>query len=84
MHSLMSDSSLAAEDDEVVAAASQDTQQSRAMFPGPAEPRRTTTISVTSNMLENVRQYKAAYNTYLRDVSHEALGSFDPWAVADR
>lgn len=84
-HRLISDNSLAAEEEEHdVVAVSQDARQPRPTFPGPAEPSRTTGILVTSGMLENIRRYKAAYDTYLRDVSHEAVGSFDPWAVADR
>lgn len=81
---MISDNSLAAEEEEEAVAVSQDARQPRPAFPGPAEPSRTTTISVTSGMLENIRRHKAAYDAYLRDVSHEAVGSFDPWAVADR
>lgn len=78
-----SDSSLAAEDDEAVDV-SQNARQTGPTFPSPAEPSQRTTISVTSDVLESVRQYRAAYDAYLRDVAHEAVGSFDPWAVADR
>lgn len=78
-HSMVSDNSLTEE-------VSQDAQQlrPRPTFPGPAEPSRGTVISVPSSMLGNIRRYREARDAYLRDVAHEAVGSFNPWAVADR
>lgn len=72
-----------AEDEEEVLL-SQDARQPGPTFPGSAEPSKGAAISVSSGMLGNIRRYRAAYDAYLRDVSHEAVGSFDPWAVADR
>ncbi|XP_035536655.1 protein moonraker isoform X2 [Morone saxatilis] len=65
--------------------ASQDEQQLRptTVFPGPVEQSRGTAISVPGSMLRNIRRYREDYETYLRAVAHEAVGSFNPWAIAD-
>lgn len=78
-HSIVSESSLTEE-------VSQDEQQARCSltFPGPVEQSRRTIISVPSSMLRNIRRYSEEYEAYLRVVAHEAVGSFNPWAVADR
>lgn len=78
-HSTLSENSLTEE-------ASQDEQQPRqsVMFPGPVERSRGTVISVPGKMLRNIRRYRDDYEAYLRIVAHEAVGSFNPWAVADR
>ncbi|XP_019133474.2 protein moonraker isoform X2 [Larimichthys crocea] len=77
-HSLLSENSLTEE-------ASQDEQQPRrsVMFPGPLERSGGTVISVPGSMLRNIRRYREDYEAYLRVVAHEAVGSFNPWAVAD-
>ncbi|TMS07558.1 Protein moonraker [Larimichthys crocea] len=77
-HSLLSENSLTEE-------ASQDEQQPRrsVMFPGPLERSGGTVISVPGSMLRNIRRYREDYEAYLRIVAHEAVGSFNPWAVAD-
>lgn len=53
------------------------------MFPGPLEGSKAPVISVPGSMLRGIRQYREDYEAYLRAVAHEAVGSFDPWAVAD-
>ncbi|XP_038550629.1 protein moonraker-like isoform X2 [Micropterus salmoides] len=77
-HNINSENSLTEE-------ASQDEQQPRhnAVFPGPVERSRGTVISVPGSMLRNVRRYREDYEAYLRVVAHEAVGSFNPWAIAD-
>ncbi|XP_039985982.1 protein moonraker isoform X2 [Xiphias gladius] len=65
--------------------ASQDEQQPRnnTVFPGPVERSRGTVISVPGSMLGNIRRYREDYEAYLRVVAHEAVGSFNPWAIAN-
>lgn len=65
--------------------ASQDEQHpaNNTMFPGPVEGSKGTVISVPGSMLRNIRRYRADYEAYLRAAAHEAVGSFNPWAVAD-
>ncbi|XP_051253797.1 protein moonraker isoform X2 [Dicentrarchus labrax] len=77
-HSILSENSLMEE-------ASQDEQQLRptTVFPGPVEQSRGTAISVPGSMLRNIRRYREDYEAYLRAVAHEAVGSFNPWAIAD-
>ncbi|XP_033968806.1 protein moonraker isoform X3 [Trematomus bernacchii] len=77
-HSILSENSLTEE-------ASQDERQPRhsTVFPGPVERSRGTVISVPGSMLRNIRGYREDYEAYLRAVSHEAVGSFNPWAIAD-
>ncbi|XP_032361163.1 protein moonraker isoform X3 [Etheostoma spectabile] len=77
-HSILSENSLTEE-------ASQDEQQHRhsAMFPDPLEINRGTPISVPGSMLRNIRRYREDYEAYLHVVVHEAVGSFNPWAIAD-
>ncbi|XP_042341933.1 protein moonraker isoform X2 [Plectropomus leopardus] len=53
------------------------------MFPGPVERTRGTIISVPGNMLRSIRRYREDYEAYLRVVAHEAVGGFNPWAIAD-
>ncbi|XP_039642521.1 protein moonraker isoform X3 [Perca fluviatilis] len=77
-HSILSENSLTEE-------ASQDEQQHRhsAVFPGPLERSRGTAISVPGSMLRNIRRYREDYEAYLHVVAHEAVGNFNPWAIAD-
>uniref|UniRef100_A0A3B4UCF6 Si:dkey-243i1.1 n=1 Tax=Seriola dumerili TaxID=41447 RepID=A0A3B4UCF6_SERDU len=77
-NSFLSESSLIEE-------ASQDEQQptNSTVFPSPAEKSMGTRISVPGSMLRNVRQYREDYEAYLRVVAHEAVGSFNPWAIAN-
>lgn len=66
--------------------ASQDEQHpaNNTVFPGPVGGSRGTVISVPGSVLRNIRRYRADYEAYLRAAAHEAVGSFNPWAVADR
>ncbi|XP_044058781.1 protein moonraker isoform X3 [Siniperca chuatsi] len=77
-HSILSENSVTEE-------ASQDEQQPRhsTVFPGPVERSRGTVISVPGSVLRNIRRYREDYEAYLRVVAHEAVGSFNPWAIAD-
>lgn len=43
-----------------------------------------TAISVQGSALKNIRQYREKYEAYLSTAAHEAVGSINPWAVADR
>lgn len=65
--------------------ASQDEQQHRSSlaFPGPAGESGTTVISVPGSALKNIREHREKYEAYLHTTAHEAVGSVNPWAVAD-
>ncbi|XP_026196768.1 protein moonraker isoform X2 [Anabas testudineus] len=78
-HSVLSENSLTEE-------ISQEERQPRnnAMFSGPAARSTGTVISVPGSVLRNIRRYREDYEAYLRIVAHEAVGSFNPWAVAER
>lgn len=78
-YSLVSDNNLSEE-------ASQDEQQHRSSlaFQGPAGDSRATVISVPGSALKNISEYREKYEAYLRTAAHEAVGSANPWAVADR
>ncbi|XP_036933817.1 protein moonraker isoform X6 [Acanthopagrus latus] len=52
------------------------------VFPGPVERGGGTVITVPGSMLRNIRRYREDYEAYLHVVAHEAVGSFNPWAVA--
>ncbi|KAM7412894.1 hypothetical protein PAMA_020331 [Pampus argenteus] len=77
-HSILSENSLTEE-------ASQEEQQPRhrTVFPGPVERSTGTVISVPGSMLRSIRRYREDYDAYLHIVAHEAVGSFNPWAVTD-
>lgn len=78
-HSILSESSLTEE----VARDEQHPGPS-GVFPGPVERGGGTVITVPGSMLRNIRRYREDYEAYLRVVAHEAVGSFNPWAVASR
>ncbi|KAG7470671.1 hypothetical protein MATL_G00116310 [Megalops atlanticus] len=40
-------------------------------------------LSVPVSMQKSVQKYREEHDSYLRLVSHEAVGSFNPWAIAD-
>ncbi|XP_041919852.1 protein moonraker isoform X3 [Alosa sapidissima] len=40
-------------------------------------------LSLPSSTLNSILRYRENHNAYLRLVSHEAVGSFNPWAIAD-
>ncbi|XP_062275111.1 protein moonraker isoform X1 [Scomber scombrus] len=77
-HSILSENSFTEE-------ASQEEQQTRhsKVFPGPVERNTGTVISVPGSMLRSIRRYREDYEAYLRIVAHEAVGSFNPWAITD-
>uniref|UniRef100_A0A4W6BYI0 Si:dkey-243i1.1 n=1 Tax=Lates calcarifer TaxID=8187 RepID=A0A4W6BYI0_LATCA len=70
-------------EDSLTEEVSQDERQPRnsTAFPGPAERGKGTVISVPGSMLRSIRRYREDYEAYLRIVAHEAVGSFNPWAV---
>lgn len=42
-----------------------------------------TRVCVPASMLGSILQYRENHEAYLRLVAHEAVGSFNPWAIAD-
>ncbi|XP_068601727.1 protein moonraker [Brachionichthys hirsutus] len=77
-HGSLSESSLTEE-------ASQNKQQPRrsAGIPGVLDRNRRSVISVPGSMLENIRRYREDHEAYLHGVAREAVGGFNPPAVAD-
>ncbi|KAJ8369229.1 hypothetical protein SKAU_G00092570 [Synaphobranchus kaupii] len=51
--------------------------------PPAAERGGTIPLSLPISMQRNMQAYRQDYESYLRLVSHEAVGSFNPWAIAD-
>lgn len=43
-----------------------------------------TALSVPPGMRRSIGDYCSRYDQYLRMVSHEAVGSFNPWLIAER
>nr|XP_021144456.1 protein moonraker isoform X3 [Columba livia] len=41
-------------------------------------------LSVPKHMLQSILDYNSRYEHHLRLISHEAVGSFDPWQIAER
>lgn len=41
-------------------------------------------LTVPPSMQRSIQKYRENHDAFLRLVSHEALGSFNPWAIADR
>ena len=41
-------------------------------------------VTVPCAALRDIRLYWEDFEAYLRRVAHESMGSFNPWAVADR
>ncbi|XP_072548059.1 protein moonraker isoform X2 [Salminus brasiliensis] len=52
-------------------------------FPGYVKKKGGISLNVPSNMQKNIQQYREAHDSYLHLVSHEVVGSFNPWAVAE-
>ncbi|XP_036418082.1 protein moonraker isoform X3 [Colossoma macropomum] len=52
-------------------------------FPSQVENKGGVQLTVPSSMQKNIQKYREAHDSYLRLVSHEAVGSFNPWAVAE-
>ncbi|XP_069040554.1 protein moonraker isoform X2 [Lepisosteus oculatus] len=42
-----------------------------------------TLLSLPVGMQNHIQRYRERYEAYLRLISHEALGNFNPWAIAD-
>lgn len=40
-------------------------------------------LSVPSNVLQSILDYNCRYNHHLKLISHEVVGSFDPWQIAE-
>lgn len=40
-------------------------------------------LTVPPSVQNNIHKYRKAHDSYLHLVSHEAVGSFDPWAIAE-
>ncbi|GAA6109665.1 protein moonraker isoform X2 [Tachysurus ichikawai] len=40
-------------------------------------------LNIPCSIQKNIQQYRKEYDSYLRLVSHAAVGSFNPWAVAE-
>lgn len=41
-------------------------------------------LSVPSNVLQSILDYNSRYKHHLKLISHEVVGSFDPWQIAER
>lgn len=41
-------------------------------------------LNVPCSIQKNIQRYREAHDSYLRMVSHETVGSFNPWALAER
>lgn len=41
-------------------------------------------LSVPKHMLQSILDYNSRYKHHLKLISHEAVGSFDPWQIAER
>ncbi|KAJ8385064.1 hypothetical protein AAFF_G00195940 [Aldrovandia affinis] len=60
-------------------------------WPGPSGPAHPITVdrdggvllSLPISMQRNIQKYSHDYDSYLHLVSHEAVGSFNPWVIAD-
>jgi len=48
------------------------------------ESTRGTYLTVPPSMQRSIQKYRENHDAFLCLVSHEALGSFNPWAIADR
>ncbi|XP_010002116.1 PREDICTED: uncharacterized protein KIAA0753 homolog [Chaetura pelagica] len=40
-------------------------------------------LTVPKHMLQNILDYKSRYSHHLKLISHEAVGSFNPWQIAE-
>ncbi|XP_041728974.1 protein moonraker isoform X5 [Coregonus clupeaformis] len=77
-HSVLSESSIREQDYPGLPGRSSST------FPAPGERRgEGTRLSVPASMQRSIQQYRQDHEAYLRLVAHEAVGSFNPWAIAD-
>ncbi|XP_073674053.1 protein moonraker [Garra rufa] len=51
--------------------------------PAGGESTRGVCLTVPPSMQRSIQKYRENHDVFLRVVSHEALGSFNPWAIAD-
>ncbi|KAF5904366.1 protein moonraker isoform X1, partial [Clarias magur] len=48
-----------------------------------AQPKGGVRLNVPCSIQKNIQKYREAHDSYLRMVSHETVGSFNPWALAE-
>ncbi|NXF72368.1 MOONR protein, partial [Sclerurus mexicanus] len=48
----------------------------------PLRKGRSVSLSVPSHMLQSILDYNSRYKHHLKLISHEVVGSFDPWQIA--
>ncbi|XP_041734318.1 protein moonraker isoform X1 [Coregonus clupeaformis] len=78
-HSVLSEGSIREED-----SPDQPGRSNSSTFPAPGERRgEGMRLSVPASMQRSIQQYRQDHEAYLRLVAHNAVGSFNPWAVAD-
>lgn len=41
-------------------------------------------LSVPPSMQRSIQKYRENHDAFLQMLSHEAVGNFNPWAIADR
>lgn len=58
-------------------------EEQQVMFPLPMQRGRAAVISVPSNTLRSIRQYRADYEVYQSTVAQNSVGGINPWAIAD-
>lgn len=50
----------------------------------PQQPEGTILLSVPREVLQDLSDYRDSYQQYLRTISHESIGSFNPWIIVER
>ncbi|XP_068950246.1 protein moonraker [Petaurus breviceps papuanus] len=49
----------------------------------PQQPEGSILLSVPRDMLQNLSNYQDSYQEYLRTISHESIGTFNPWIIVE-
>ncbi|XP_072475152.1 protein moonraker isoform X2 [Notamacropus eugenii] len=49
----------------------------------PQQPEGSILLSVPREMLQDLSDYQDSYQQYLRTISHESIGSFNPWIIVE-
>ncbi|XP_074046604.1 protein moonraker isoform X2 [Macrotis lagotis] len=49
----------------------------------PQQPEGSIFLSVLPEMLQNLSDYQDSYQQYLRTISHESIGAFNPWIIVE-
>ncbi|XP_036612511.1 protein moonraker isoform X4 [Trichosurus vulpecula] len=49
----------------------------------PQQPEGSILLSVPREMLRNLGNYQDSYQQYLRTISHESIGTFNPWIIVE-